>query len=460
MKTIRIKILRCIVPLLGLTLLAIFAVLYAVHIDAYLRALTATGIIPFTYPFLDWEAVSAAVRCWNNNIDVYIADPCDALNRPHMYSPLWLRATFIPTDRVWTMPIGIGIILAFLLSLFWLVKPANWRELIVFALACTSTTVVYALERGNSDVIMFIMLVVAGVLSTGPLACRVLSYALILLAGLLKFYPLIGLLTALRERPRTFFLVAAAAGLIVVGLFYRFRTETAAALKNIGGWEYASDLFGAVNLPFGSLRYALWLFPGLEQYTWFAALPYTIMTVLLIVTAVQVICLTRNVNLAGAFAKMPEQDAIFLVIGAALMAGCFFAGQSVAYKGIYLIFVVVGLVAMRRATDAGKTRALLNEALIIVVFLMWEEFFRRALIYEITGSVQARTLLHEIGHPGPGLALYALFWLIREVLWWRLAALLLAMLAIFGLRSELFAALQAVGGPHREQSHLHRQKPN
>jgi len=184
------------------------------------------------------------------------------------------------------------------------------------------------------------------------------------------------------------------------------------------------------------------------------------MAVLLIVTAVQVIRLTRNVNLAGAFAKMPEQDAIFLVIGAALVAGCFFAGQSVAYKGIYLIFVVAGLVAMRRATNTRKTRTILSQALIIVVFLMWEELFRRALIYEITGSVQARALLHEIARPGPGLALYALFWLIREVLWWRLAALLLAMLAIFGLRSELFAALQAVGGLHREQSHLHRQKPN
>jgi hypothetical protein len=194
---------RYIVPLLGLTLLAIFAVLYAVDTGAYYRVLTTIGIIPFKYPFVDWENMGAAIRCWNNNIDVYIADPCDVMNRPHGYSPLWLRAVFILTDRFWTMPIGIGIIIAFLLSLFWLVKPANWRELIVFALACTSTMTVFALERGNVDVILFIMLVIAGVLSTGPLASRIISYALILLAGLLKFYPLIVFLTALRERPRT-----------------------------------------------------------------------------------------------------------------------------------------------------------------------------------------------------------------------------------------------------------------
>jgi hypothetical protein len=436
--------LRYILPLLGLALLAIFAVLYVFDIDAYYGALTTIGIKPFKYPFIDWEYITAGIRCWNNNIDVYIADPCDVMNRPHGYSPLWLRAVFIPTDKAWTMPIGTGIMVAFWLSLFWVVKPANWRELIVFALACTSTMIVYALERGNVDVILFIMLVVAGVLSTGPLASRILSYGLILLAGLLKFYPLIVFLTALRERPRTFFAIAAAAGLIVVGFFYRLRTEMdemAAFLNKALYGGYAYELFGSENLPFGLPRYALRLFPGLEQFAWFTALPVTIMAVLLIVTALQVIRLARNSSLAAAFANMPERDAMFLVIGAALITGCFFAGQSVNYRGVHLIFVVAGLVAMRRAADARATRASLTRALIIVVFLMWEGLFRQALPHD------------EVAGPGlAGLAPFALFWLIREVLWWRLVALLLGVLAIFSLRSELFAVLQAMGGLRRGKS--------
>jgi hypothetical protein len=56
---------------------------------------------------------------------------------------------------------------------------------------------------------------------------------------------------------------------------------------------------------------------------------------------------------------------------------------------------------------------------------MWEGFFRHA-------------LKHQPLHPDP---LFALFWLIREVLWWHLAALLLGILAIFGVKSELFSAL-------------------
>jgi hypothetical protein len=47
------KMLRCLVPLLGLTLLAIFAELYAIDPTAYYRALARIGIDVWKYPFVD-----------------------------------------------------------------------------------------------------------------------------------------------------------------------------------------------------------------------------------------------------------------------------------------------------------------------------------------------------------------------------------------------------------------------
>ena len=156
------------------------------------------------------------------------------------------------------------------------------------------------------------------------------------------------------------------------------------------------------------------------------------MTVLLVATAVQAIRLARNENLISAFARMPQRDATFLVIGAALIVGCFFAGRSDQYRGVHLIFVVTGLVAMRRGVDNPAERATVTQSMMIVAFLMWEPFFSHAL------------------HPEqPGLT-YGLYWMIREVMWWRLTALLLAMLAIFSARSELFAALHQLRGQRTE----------
>jgi hypothetical protein len=81
----------------------------------------------------------------------------------------------------------------------------------------------------------------------------------------------------------------------------------------------------------------------------------------------------------------------------------------------------------------------------IVVSLMWVGLFRYALPHD------------EVAGLGPArLVPYGLLWLIREVLWWRLAALLLGVLAIFSLRSELFTALRAMGRQYRVQSHLQR----
>ena len=181
--------------------------------------------------------------------------------------------------------------------------------------------------------------------------------------------------TVLRERPRGFFAITAIAGLIIVGFFYRFREEVSAALKNIPrvGW-------GAVSLPFDGPVSALHLFPGLEHFGWFTTLPYALMGALLIITAIQVMYLARNAKMASAYAKMPEQDAIFLLIGAAVIAGCFFAGYSKAHRGIHLIFVVAGLVTMRRAAGDPATCATLGRAVMLVLFLMWERFFRTALV--------------------------------------------------------------------------------
>jgi hypothetical protein len=204
---------------------------------------------------------------------------------------------------------------------------------------------------------------------------------------------------------------------------------------NIPRGTYQSDRFGSVNLPFGAPKYALHLFPGLEMFAWYTAFPYVLMAVLLIATAVQVIFLARKDNLISAFAKMPERDAIFLVIGAALIVGCFFTGQSIGYRGVHLIFVVAGLVAMRRSAE-NEAHAMLTRMVTVVIFLMWEGFFRR-FVQDIRG---------------PGIVLFAFFWLTREILWWRLSAVLLATLVIFAVNSMILApslTSRIRGGPHK-----------
>jgi hypothetical protein len=434
----QLKFLPVFVPLLGLILLAVMGVLYRIEPGLYRTILTTAGMNPFRYPFLDWEYIGAGAKCWKQGVDVYIDDPCDVLNRVHGYSPLWLRATFIPTGRPFTVITGTALDSLFMLSLFVVFKPANWQEVIIFALGATSTMVVFALERANVDVILFLMIVAAGVLQTGPVLGRIASYALLLFAGLLKFYPLIALGTALRERPRIFFSVAITSVLIILAFLYGYWQELAAMSRNIPNGGAFGDLFGATNLLSGIASTVQTFAPVFCESTAFKTIQIAFIVLLLLATAAQAWRFSRNHAFVQGFAALADRDRTFLTIGSALIAGCFFTGQSIEYRGVYLLFLLSGLVALHRLIDTPTMKAKLLHLSLIVVLLMWEGLFRHLLAPE--GILSPRML-------GP----FGLFWLIRELLWWYLAAVMLAVLATFVLKSGMFISV------HRRWFRHHRE---
>jgi hypothetical protein len=58
-----------------------------------------------------------------------------------------------------------------------------------------------------------------------------------------------------------------------------------------------------------------------------------------------------------------------MVIGSAVIAGCFFAGQSIGYSGIFLLLVIPGLLALSRS-GVRELRALCLGSAIVIVLLM------------------------------------------------------------------------------------------
>ena len=102
----RRRIARLFAPLLGLSLLGAAAGLYVHDTELYYKALTWLGIDPFRHPFVDGEYILAAIKCWRQGTDVFIANSCDVLARPFAYSPLWLRLPPVPMS--WATPIGLA----------------------------------------------------------------------------------------------------------------------------------------------------------------------------------------------------------------------------------------------------------------------------------------------------------------------------------------------------------------
>jgi len=415
---------RLLVVGIGVLAFAVAAWLYIRDPSLYERVLFGWGIRPFRYPFLDWEYLPEGAACWRQGVDVYVATSCDVLNRPHNYSPLWLRAWFLPTGPYWRNVFGLGIALSFFASAYLVIRPKSWRETLAFVGAILSPTIVFLLERGNIDAVMFAMLALATLIST-RCGFVTLSYGLILLAGLLKFYPLAAMATALREKPRVFWAIAASSALAFALYYLAFRTELQAAFRNVPQFGYAQGLFGANNLPTGLAvmitegRFALARGTPSTPPLLFASLAASLAALSLAGGYL----VYRSRQFHAAYDGMGERDRRWLILGSVLIVGCFYAGQSANYRGVMLLFVLAGLVALRREFAAGSMRRLTTGVIAAVVILMWDGMFRHTLLQ------------------GPWEHLPTTYWLMREGLWRLVVAFLIGALAVFVSRSPVWSSI-------------------
>ena len=159
------------------------------------------------------NAVTSAVECHRLGYDVYVQNPCDVFNRVHGYSPIWLWLSVLPISTAWDTALGLGTVLLFIAVLPFLPPGRGLWQTAVITLGTVSSVVMFALERANVDIIIFMFAMLAVTLTRRSAPLRMLGYAVALFAGMLKFYPITLLILAARERLGVF----VAIGLVSIG---------------------------------------------------------------------------------------------------------------------------------------------------------------------------------------------------------------------------------------------------
>ncbi len=382
----------------------------------YFRILRLFAFEPFRFPFLDIHAVLAAAECHRLGIDVYSTNPCDTLGRPHVYSPLWLRVVPGFLDTASTNVCGLALGLLFILSLAVLYRPASPREALVVTVVAISPMTIYALERANNDLIVFLLVVPGIVLLRMGRPGRWAGYALFLFAGLLKYYPLVLLAMIAREQRRDAFGLAASAITILAILSIANHAEIATALAIIPKPSYFADSFAAANLPFGLVESVV----GPSAHGIAAAL-----LAMLVVAGARIWRLVSVIDRARIDWTTFGSDC--LIAGSLLLIACFFAGQNISYRGVYFVLVVPGLLQLRRGSATGEAHGLLSLTVAAVIFVAWEEPLRR-LVHALAANLQI---------PASALRIEILYWLARELVWWWLMASLSAIAVTYLWRRPL-----------------------
>ena len=343
-----------LIPAIGFLLLAGMILLYASGSDLYGRILAYWTFIPWRYPFIDFAAIPLFIRCWHQHgLVVYTNAAWAACGvGPLIYSPLWLRLTFLPTDPAWTNWLGLSLVSAFLLSLGSLPQSRRRGDRGVTIIATFSCLPVFAMERANVDLLVFLSVVAAAWCLEGRLGRRILGYSLMLLGGLLKFYPVVLLILMLRERLAVLIALVLAVAAIVAGTALAFFDElrlltpppSAPPFYNLWGARNLASGFPTVHarVPAGN-RAAHFFVRNQGLPRMIAAI---VASLLLASTLVVALRFARRDDLATGLTAIPDRAYRLLLMGGVLVVGCFFAGQNVGYRGVFLLLILPALLAL------------------------------------------------------------------------------------------------------------------
>ena len=134
---------------------------------------------------------------------------------------------------------------------------------------------------------------------------------------------------------------------------------------------------------------------------------------------------------AAALAALAPDQRGFLVIGAALIAGCFFAIDNVSYRGIHMLFIVPGMVALAAAPVASASRAVFRATAVLTLLVLWGLSLQQ-LVAGLFGGT---------GYPMSGSVAIYVYWAASQLAWWWIVSVLIAVLCCFGVQSTVWRTL-------------------
>lgn len=328
--------------------------------------------------FSDWYAVLASNDALAAGRDVYAGNPLDHYGRPHGYPFWWLYLGKIGLTRADNLWLGATIALAAFATAAARLRPRNFGQAAWYLAIWCSPPFVFALERGNNDLVMFILLaaVVPCVASSRPLA-PFIALGVIAFATKLKFYPAVAgvLLFAGEKRREIWWRVVIATtvlGLVAWSLRDDYRTFNFVAPHPKGllslGAKVGPDLLGwseQVTMLFcgGVLLAAL--------FFWW-----------------------RTDIFAGWSMRAEDHvDWLNFLLGAVLLAGCFFASNNYSYRLIFAVWLAPLLWKLPRdETAPPKVRRLAHWTGVLLVAVLWTTPF----IYGLVKYLRPRRAASEV----------------------------------------------------------------
>jgi hypothetical protein len=334
------------------------------HLLGYENTWRLWNVPAMELPFADLRNTTAASIALASGLDPLITNPGDPWGRVLNYPLVWrlFSAMLHPND---TIALGITFVTLFVVGVLAFV-PASVDRLSagLLLLSVFSPAALFAVERGNPDLLIFFLLATAILLARRDVIGG--SAGLVALAFALKLYPVSAFPLFLRENRNTFYRLAVGFAILVglyIGLTYRDLVRILAATPRGKDLAFGVDVFGRWLFPHSGNSLMIPIYAALASIVVLASMRQT--------QESPKSCATQVNPPGGRYL-----DAFR--VGGGVYVGTFLFGGNFDYKLVFLLFTIPQLVLWARSAT-GRMAETARWVLAAVVLSMWAPLLREPL---------------------------------------------------------------------------------
>jgi len=339
------------------------------------------------YP--DLAVITHALECVSRGVDPYVTPDCDPWDRPYNYTRVLLLLSDLSIRPWHTTTLGTALAVAFSLTMAVILPARTVAGHVVAALAMLSYPVLWSIERGNTDLAIFIGYVLVAFLIARPTVSvwrGVLAALLTVGLFIIKLYPVAACIVFWRDRRtmlQSLSIAAAAVATYVASdpeMFKLIRETTPFwTVRAFGMGALVGDLY-LMNVAQYCPKFSF-VPPHIQT------LAYACVGVALFVAAGIALRYHRPITHAIRPSRGWRFQLALLGLSTYCLAYCL--GTSFNYR---LVFLVLAIPCLLRGWEEGRSRLHLAVAIAILAFLLanWqthEDPFYRPEVWPIVVGV-------------------------------------------------------------------------
>jgi hypothetical protein len=314
--------------------------------------------------FFDTRVITSGLDCSRMGFDPLTYNPCDMSGRPMNYPRVWLLLRSLGIGESQTDVLAVIFIGVFFASFFLLVGRLTLGEGVVAALAVCSPSVMFGVERANSDIVIFAFVAAAVVAwrsdrSRGEVA----GPPLVLVAAFLKLYPVFALPGYLMTRRRNATVTAALCIALFAAYVVVFRADIEAIVRATPHDQY--DSYGARILPAAIYHRLVLQASGFGSIV---KLALAIVTVLIGISMAWVIGRRRQPR---PDAREGDWSRLAFAMGSLLFLGTFALSVNFDYRLVLLLLTLPQLFRWIGDPSRDPRGPLASVAIVSILILLW-----------------------------------------------------------------------------------------